>query len=105
MWSPVVPHARTHRPPASAAAAAATAQITHVRAERDILKMADLIEMLWFCYEQYMIGNRALTVVYARVLDAIKNRKWVAYDWRGADQMLAEIEQLWLDTASNSEPT
>jgi serine/threonine protein kinase len=41
VWSPVVPHARTHRPPASAAAAAATAQITHVRAERDILKMID----------------------------------------------------------------
>ena len=73
--------------------------------ERDVLKMADLIEMLWYTYEQYMVGNRAIKVVCARVQTVIAQRKWTpgAYLER-TDAMLAEIEQLFLDT-NESEPS
>lgn len=73
--------------------------------EKDILKMADLMEMLWFCYEQYMIGNRGLIVVYARVVEAIAKRTWIQGSYRlQADYMLGELEQLWPLT-DDSEPS
>ena len=79
---------------------------TLTRYELDVLKMADLLDMLWYCYEEYMIGNRGLKVVYVRVLHAIAQRHWVMDgDYRlRADAMIAELEQLWLAT-SDSEPS
>lgn len=74
--------------------------------ELDVLKMADLLDMLWYCYEEYMIGNRGLKVVYVRVIDAIEKRRWcISGDYLlRADAMLAELEGLWLAT-SESEPS
>ena len=68
--------------------------------ERDILKLADWIEMLWYSYEQAMLGNSAMKVVYVRVCEAISKRAWMegAHRQRASDMML-EIEQLWLDMA------
>lgn len=73
--------------------------------EIDVLKMADLLDMLWYCYEEYMIGNRGLKIVYVRVLDAIAKRQWCPGAYRErAEELIAELEGLWLAT-SESEPS
>lgn len=69
--------------------------------EIDVLKAADLFEMLWFCYEQYMLGNRGLRVVYVRVLEAIAKRQWDPPLRTKLEEMLTELESLWLATDEN----
>lgn len=73
--------------------------------EVDVLKMADLMEMLWYSYEQYMLGNRNLKTVYLRVCEAINKRKWIEGDYaKRAWKMTVELEQLWMDT-EDGEPS
>lgn len=69
--------------------------------EVEVLKIADLMDMLWYTYEQFQLGNRGLRVVSHRVVDVITKRTWHPNLRPKINEMLTELETLWLATNEN----